>query len=188
MRFQELVTAPKTAVFCLYNRKKNKAFLTLGKDYLKRLTQIVTELKDGSFRIKEMNSDINDLEIIILETCNDDSAYQLFRMQMDYWYDYISNLGIGLYGRRHTFLKYRPRLNMGIDFSGRNVIFVELVNKRYEAEVVGVFDSLEEAENFKQHYFLDQKYVYPIYSTNNLSKEYFLEKQQQLDSLFRVRV
>lgn len=186
---KEMSNLSKCSIFVLYNRKKNKALMCLAKDQLKRLSQIISELKNRNFRIKEMYSDIEDLEIITLEDCQTDLVYEDFKLHMSYWYDYLERIGIDLYSNRHTYIEYKARCSEGINELGESVIQVELVTKRNKTTLVGVFRNTIEAEDFISQYYNNRvnPYNYPVYSCNEMTTRYFRYLERDILNMFKLR-
>jgi len=187
---KEISNLPKASVFGLYNRKKNKVFLCLGKDTTKRLCSLVTELKYNSHRISELCNDLDDLELIILETSTDpnlDNSYKRFKLHMNYWYDYIETSGITLYGTRYNYIEYKPRITYGLNYNGESVVMIDLVTRRNDSFTVGLFSNYFDAEEFKKQYFDNQKYVYPVFANNDLTKNYMEYKNGLIENVIRVR-
>lgn len=183
--------APKSAVFALYNPKKKKVFVTLARNYLKRISTLVTELNDGSFKDNEMCQDFQDLKLILLETSNHPNTaanQERFRLQMHYWQEYVEKLGLSHYGKRHIYVKYKPRITTGLNYEGDQVVFVTLVSKRNDKTTIGVFDNAFDAQEFKKEYLDTQSYIYPVYALNDLTRRYCMHEMLRLSSTFKIRI
>lgn len=180
---KDLLGLPEGCTFALYNPKKKKVQLFVCKNALIRIPQIINDLRNNEHSIRELCEDVRDLELIILETSND---YGMLRLHMQYWYDYVKNIGLETY-KRHTYLKYKSRVNVGYDYDGVQRVFVELVNRRNESFVVGVFEKMNEAKEFQKQYFDTQKYVFPVYANNSLTKNYSEHRDNEIQSVFKVR-
>ena len=181
---KELANLPESCIFSLFNRNKMKGQIFLCKNGLLRIPQIINDLRTNQHSIKELCQDISSLELIILETHPD---YELLRLHMQYWGDYLEESGITPY-KKHTYLRYKARISVGYDYDAKRRVFVEMVNRRNESFVVGVFHKMHEAKEFKHEYFDTQKYVYPVYASNNLTKNYSERRDEELESIFQVRV
>lgn len=181
---QEMKKLPKASIMALYNPKKGLVHLLLCRDGLKSVTRTLSEIREGTYRFKELIEDQDDLELIVLEELND---YSTLRLHMNYWFQYIKKLGLNLYTKKHNYLQYKARINVSLDLEGDNVVFVELVNRRNEAYVVGVFKNMADAKAFKSFYFDNQRYVYPVYSTNLETQKYIRKDSEQLNKIFKIR-
>lgn len=182
---KELLKLPNVGcIYALYNQKRKKTQLFLANsNALLSIPRTISNLRNNDHKSKELCSDINDLELIVLET-HEDTSY--LRLRMQYWYDYVEDLGLETYTKR-IYLQYKSRINVDFDYTGEKRVLVELVNKRNESFVVGVFDKMYEAKEFQEAYFGRSKYVYPIYANNVLTREYIQTRDKQLDRVFKVR-
>jgi len=180
---KQLRELPEGCTFALYNPIRKKSQLFICKNGLIRIPRIINDLRTNEHTNKELCRDLEDLELIILETSND---YSLLRLHVQYWYDYMKDIGLETYSK-HTYLKYKARVNVGYDFNGEQKVFVELVNRRNESFIVGVFDNMYDAKTFKVDYFDSMKYVYPVYANNESTKKYSERTNSELSSVFKVR-
>lgn len=185
---------PRSAVFALYNPKKKKVYVTLARNFIKRLAAVTNELRDGSFKLDEMCQDYDDLELIVLETSNSmDTAetQKVFKLHMFYWQNYVEKLGLTHYGKKYTYVRYKPRLTHGINYSGIPVVFVNLISTRNDSFIVGVFENYFDGKNFSDEYLSKQQndhgYIYPVYACNDTTKEFLKEDGKRLDNVFKVR-
>ena len=180
----ELHKLPEGCIFALFNPDRAKAQLFLCKNGLLRIQQIINDLRNNEHSCKELCNDLNNLQLTILETNNDQD---ILRLHMQYWFDYIESVGLTPY-KKHTYLKYKARITVGYDYDAKKRVFVELVNRRNESFVVGVFKKMYEAKEFKDQYFDTQKYVFPVYANNDLTKKFSEQRDNELEEVFRVRV
>ena len=180
----DLVELPDACIFVLYNQDKGKAHLALCKNGLLRIPRLINELRKNEHKIKELCEDLGELQLKVLETHED---YETLRLHMNFWYNYIEDLGLETYSKRRTYIKYKSRINIGYDYNGDRRVFVELVNRRNESFVVGVFEKMFEGRDFKKQYFDSKDYVYPVYANNELTKNYVERKSLELTSVFKVR-
>ena len=188
MKLSVLTTLPKTSVFALFNPKKNKVHLMYAKNTMVKLVKFLDELKYNKHRNKELCEDVDDLELIILETYSDDS---ICRMHMNYWYDYILNEeGLELYGNRRNYLQYKLRTSVSafeydyLNKSNVDRVYVEFINSRNEGFVVGVFDNVPEATQFSEFVSNNQEYLFTVYASNRLTRE-FLSKERSREKKLR---
>lgn len=186
MDFQKLVSQPRSAIFALYNRKENRVYLTLAKNYLKHIATIATDLQDGTFKHRKMQEEKDNLELIVLETLPP-YEYETLKMHMHYWYLHCKDLGMKFYTKKCHVI-YRANTSIGLDYDGNTVIFVNLVTRRNDKIVVGVFEKMHEAEKYIEDYLETSYIVYPVYATNELTKRYIEHERLRLDKLFQVRM
>jgi len=175
MNLTELANLPNCSVFALYNSKKNKVQLMYAKNTLTKLAKTIDELRNNTHSNKELCNDLDDLEFVLLETYPDELTC---RELMNYWFDYVVNEeGMELYSKRN-YLSYRPKVTVSVfsyDYLNPDRVdrvYVELVNTRGKGFVVGVFDNVPDAEEFKKIYLDSQKFVMPVYATNKLTKAF----------------
>ena len=180
MKIKDLSDLPKISVFALFNPKKNKVHLMYAKNTLIKLAKFIDELKYNKNRNKELCDDVEDLEVIILETYVDES---ICRMHMNYWYDYVTKVEqLELYSR-YNYLVYKPRITVSAyeyDYLNKNQVdrvYVEFINARNEGTVVGVFNNIIEAEEFKASCIDTQEHLFSVYACNELTKEYVQKKE-----------
>jgi len=171
MKLTDLAKLPYISVFCLYNPKKNKVYLAHTNNMLLRFAKLIDELRQHHHSNKELCEDIDDLELVILETYHD---IEHARLHMSYWKNYVTNVeGMELYNN-NNYLTYRTRIYEDV-YNER--IYVELVNARNQSFVIGVFDHMIEAKEFKAS--LDKsEFIYPYYATNELTKKYLQDDIQ----------
>ncbi len=189
MKVSTLTSLPKTSVFALFNPKKNKVHIMYAKNTPIKLIKFIDELKYNKHRNKELCEDVDDLELIILETYEDDF---ICRMHMNYWYDYVVNKeGLELYGNRHNYLQYKLRKSVSVynyDYLNKthvDRVFVEFVNGRNSSFVVGVFDNMSEADAFLETYDNVGDFKYPSYAFNKLTKEFLLKEYRKRQKKLR---
>jgi hypothetical protein len=180
---RDLLSLPEGCTFALFNQKRKKAQLFICKNGLIRIPQIINTLRNNEHSSKELCSDLQDLELVILETNNDIS---ILRLHMQYWKDYLKDLELETYNKINCLI-YKSRVTTGYDYTGELRILVELVNRRNESFVVGVFEKMYEAKEFQKKYFDTRNYVYPVYANNEHTREYVLTRDSQLESIFKVR-
>ena len=175
MKLSNLSNLPNNSVFALHNPKKNKVHLMYAKNTLVRLARFIDELRNRENSLTELCDDLDDLELVILETYSTESVCKLM---MNYWYDYVTEEeGMELYTKRN-YLSYKARieyLSFSYDYLNKNnvdLVYVQLVNSRGKGMIVGVFKSIPEAEEFKKNYLDIQRHITPVYATNDLTKNY----------------
>ena len=182
---------PKSCIFAFYNPTKKKVYLSYARNSIKRIASIMSDLRDGTFSNTEMCEDYLELELIVLETSSNKNSLDsqaVFRLHMDYWQNYVEKLGLSYYGKRSVYVQYKPRLTHGFDYEGKKVVFVNLVTKRNDSFIVGVFNKTPDAKEFVSTYLDSQgSYILPVYSYNDLTKGFMKFERSRLVSRMNVR-
>lgn len=192
---QTIRELPSASIFGIYNPKKKKVLVTFSLNTTKGVAAMMSDLKDGSYKDNEMCQDYDDLQLIVLETIehtsNSVDIKSIFRLHMFYWQNHIESIGLTHYGKRYNYINYKSRLSHGVNYSGKPVVYVNLVTNRNNSFVVGVFKNISDAKQFAKGYLDTQKeevgYIYPVYARNNLTKEFLIEERMQLKNVFNVR-
>ena len=143
-------------IFCLYNRKKNKGYISVCVNMGQKISELMKKLETNNFTNQELIDDRNDLELIVLETYRHVPArvgYKIGLREMQYWHNYVRKLGIELYDNKLHIVNYKARLNFAVDDKGKDLIIVEAITKRYNKQIVGVFKTIPEAEHFISLYY-----------------------------------
>ena len=165
-------------IFCFYNRKKNKAFITVSVNVGQKVSEVLKKLETDNFNCVELVADKDDLELIVLETyrhINSKVAYKILMKELAYWQDYVQKQGIDLYDHKFPTVTYKARLNFATDDKGKDLILVEATTKRYDKLLVGVFSSIPEAKDFiSKHY---NKRINKLVTAFNKQTKAFLATQ-----------
>lgn len=165
---REIIDLPDQCIYGLINNQDKKIFIGYTKDLVTALNRIGKDIKYSNHILK---NDINKLELIIIETINNED---LLRSRYQFWYNKYSNMG---------FLHYRKYKAMGfyklfIDVLMVNHIhvpkvYVKLRWGRSKELTVGIFDSVEECDAFINEFYPNKNNIASIiYSSNILTKEY----------------
>lgn len=165
-------------IFCLYNRKKNKAFVTVSVNMGFKVSEILKKLETDNFNCLELVADKDDLELIVLETykhVHQKVGYNCLIKELAYWQDYIQKQGIELYDHKFPTVTYKARLNFAVDDKGKDLILVEAITKRYNRTIVGVFNTIPEAKDFMAKHY--NKRVNKLVTAFNKQTKAFLATQ-----------
>lgn len=159
-------------VFALYNDKDKKVYIGTSNCCLLAISQLLKNFKDKVVPIRELYQDRKKLEVSILETIDDKIQRDV---RYNYWCDYYRNLGYSLY-REHKGTTYTVRLTIENIETEIYRVLVQLVNTRKDKIVVGVFSTVDEAQEFIKLNYEGKDYIVPVYSDNSLTKEYLNKK------------
>lgn len=156
----ELATVP---CICALENTKNKKVLLFASDnpllYVSNLINRLTTKKHGN---QELYKSRKKLKLRILETGVSDKWSVLF------WYNDYSRNGWSF------FSSYKPvSLNVHIKIDYRYGVLVELCNKGGKGFVVGVFNTMSEAEAWIDYSFPDLDYINPVFASNLETINYY---------------
>ena len=172
--FKILYKMPESGVIAFRNNEMKIIYITQSKNIKPLISKILVEIKNKIFKHRELVKSGENTEILFLQDCKDAETRKL---HIQYWIDYFENQGFTVLKDKSP-LEYRVRVRLG---SRYEQIFVELLNKRREIKVVGVFKSIIEAEDFVEKCYKINKYKLPVYSFNNLTKEYLKEQDKDIN-------
>jgi len=135
--FQSLLNLPKQAIFILINEKDKKVYISYSSKFHNKLGSIAEQIRDNTWRWKEMIKDKKKLELKILET-------NIERHFVNYYRNEYRNNGYTLYNETERIpLQYQFK----IQYSSRRVLVVA-VDKRWTRTILGRFETYEEARGF----------------------------------------
>lgn len=162
-------------IYALECPRTRSVYLGNSTDCLGSLSIAIRALNDKSWQSKPMIRDRRRLEFKLLEEIAD---YNNRNLRMNYWIKYYKDLGYQFY-RQPKALIYKPIITvnyMGIrkykwlSSSGYKAQVV-LRSRGNRSVIVGIFDSMEEAVQFKDQYYSGDIYSV-IYANNELTKNY----------------
>jgi hypothetical protein len=153
------------AVYCLISDELRSIYVTHG-NVLKGIIRLLDSFKDG--RNKDLERDLPKLELRIIKVCDNELQRKLVvSQQIDYW----RSLGYKVYRNRKP-LTLTCKTNYRI-WNGEYYFFVELISRRYNRTVVGVFETEVEALEFmSKEYPKGNAIVDVVYAGNELTAVY----------------
>ena len=168
---------PLQGIIALINDSDKKVYLTQGSNIPVLLGKIISEIKQGIHTHQELCDDYKKLKAMVIETQIDITHRYL---HMSYWYDYFEASGYKLYTKKnHLSYKVSKGLVNVSKNSSKLVVEVYLVNSRCEKTVVGVFETIQQADEFIETYYTqDNKYKLPILANNKLTMARYLSKNE----------
>lgn len=135
--FQSFLNLPKQAMFVLINEKDKKVYISFSTRFHTKLGSIVTQMRDGTWRWKDMIKDKKKLEVKILET-------RVEKHFVNYYRTEYRNKGYTLYNETERIpLQYEFKIN----YTSRRVLVVA-VDRNYKKTILGRFETYEEARGF----------------------------------------
>lgn len=158
-----------SGVWALVNLVDNKIYINYSNNILASLSRNISEILDNSHSCRPIISDYAKLELVILET---HVPHNQLKVKSGYYMDSYKNNGWSLYNTNPP-VKYTVKTLIAKDCKAH----VVLVNKRNDKLVVGVFDSIYEADEFSSSVYPNNTVTTILYSQNSLTKE-FLRKNK----------
>lgn len=108
--------------------------------------------------------------VVFYDTIQDDKYKRIFSQ---YCVDMYSKLGYKILGSGREYINYKVK----VWYSGSlQEVYVMLVNKRKDKEIVGVFKSVDEANSFVEQYYRGEL-VQPVYAVNRETVGYINRKR-----------
>lgn len=151
-----LTSIPNNSIIGLINDSEKKLYILQGSRNRMLLMENITQIEIGDHTY--LDSLVN-YRIIVIETCYDRVSRLL---HTEYWYNHYEELGYSLVNRR-CLLKYKYRIVL----NKLGQVIVSVVNKRNDQTIVGVFNKLQDAEEFVEY----SKGQF-VYANNQLTRDY----------------
>jgi hypothetical protein len=125
-----------------------------------------------------MIKDAPKLEFNRLEDINIHDSLLDIHLKLDYHVKEYKQLGYSLYNTKHRFQKLKVKITVERDYRCKKpynndlLVYVKLVSCLRKKIVVGMFNTMLEAQEFVSSTFDGMDIVKPVYSVNELTKEY----------------
>ena len=161
---QTLIEMNKPGVWAFVNDTDRIIYLSYSKNIQSTISRNIKEVMDNSHSCKRLIKDKSKLNLVVLE-------YNCEKAKLNYWLDHYRNDGYSLYRNRNGEVTYRLQVKIVAEY----LIHVILRNLHGNSVVVGVFDSMEEANTFIQTHYPDKIYNI-VYSDNKLTQHYLKRK------------
>lgn len=163
MDFQELANLPSKCIYGLFNDLDKKVYIGHTNNLLRSLYSNIESLKYS-------NIDFNKLDFRIIETIVDSAR---LRIRYQYWVSDYSNRGWTMY-RNYKAISYRVKVEVLNDVTKVNgkkyYFYVKLVSRGYKELIVGVFDAIDECNEFVSLNYSNICDI--VYSDNELTNLY----------------
>lgn len=163
-KLQELCIA---GVFCIVHKRNKHVYIAYSSNILVAISRHLELLSKGNHPNKKLQRQFKSCEWMILETNVKDNEKML---RQQYWMDKYKQDGYNIYNNRNSVI-YKVRTNVTGDLNTPYKVSVELVNRRNDKIVVGLFDSLLDANDFIETYYRG-----PIYSIT-YAKNFFSDSE-----------
>lgn len=163
-----LVDLCSPGLYVILNEEDRKVWVGQTHSFLEAFSRMLSGLRDGTYPSKPLRLAYNNrkIRIEIIETCTDKTERLL---KLGVLCEEYKSRGYELYNKRDG-LKYTPKLRI-VQEDYKFYAQVVLKNRNHGTLVVGVFEEVEEAEQFMKTYY-SGKIVRPVYSTNDLTRSY----------------
>jgi hypothetical protein len=134
----------RSGLFIIYNPNEKRVYINYSQNVLSFISNIMKQLKEGSWQFKTMIEDSSKLRIEVLEGGVD---IETSKEHLLYWFERFSREGWEIYNSGASSPKIKRTRVVIVDLFEK-VIEVRLYNRRNEFDTVGVFNSIPEAEEF----------------------------------------
>ena len=168
LEYRTLVNLSTPGIWAFINERDRVVYLSQSNNILSSVSRNIDSLLDKSHFCRRMVKDRNNLTLVILEYIEIETDRKL---RLNYWIDHYRNKGYNLYRKHNGESVYQPKILITKDYQ----IHVVLVNKRNDKLVVGVFNKMDEANQFMTSHYSNTFYTI-TYSDNILTKEYYKRK------------
>lgn len=151
---------PTSSIIALEQRSTSKVYLTIAHNTIASITRIRQFIKSNKIETSDISINIhesvNNRNILLLHLAYYEQYYLYSNIIVDNRNSPITRLN-GLY--------YKVRVDVDPDYKA----VVTIANRRKERVIVGVFDSIAEAEQFRDLYYTE-KVVFPVIARNELTR------------------
>lgn len=169
MNIKNLIDYSKPGIWGFFNEKDKRFFISYSNNILSSVSRNITQIQDKSHSCRKLIRDLPHLNLVLFVDDALDTKSRKIRT-MELINAFISK-GYTPYINR-TLVSYKLRMVITNEYN----IHVLLINKRNDKIIVGVFDSINEANSFINSNYPNNKITKIIYSENSLSKEFFKRK------------
>ena len=137
-------------ILALENTKNKRVLLIRSRDALASLARVIKLIKSRNKKYRLLRKDYRKIDIRVLETSSDRLRYQ-------YWVDQYRSMGSSFY-REYKAVQYTPKIIPNEEY----LLEVYLVSKGQSVVLVGVFDSLDKAQEFINRSYPEGQPIYSI--------------------------
>jgi hypothetical protein len=174
MKIKDLLNYSKPGIWGFFNEKDKRFFISHSNNILAAVSRNISQIQDKSHSCRKLIRDLPNLNFVMLVQDTDESmspknrkirAQELTQAFIAKGYTSYSNKLV---------VAYKIRTVITTDY----LIQVQLVNKRNDKIVVGVFDKLDLAESFISTNYPNNTVSKVIYSDNNLTTLFYKETKE----------
>lgn len=158
---------PTSSIIALEQRSNKKVYLTIAHNTIASITRIKEFIKSNKI-------ETSDITINIHESINNRNILLLHLAYYEQLYLSRSNIIVDNRNSSITRLNglyYKVRVDIDPDYKA----VVTIANRRKERVIVGVFDTVAEAEEFRDLYYTE-KVVFPVIANNRLTRALYERK------------
>lgn len=163
----QLLTLPKTAVFALVNDFHKRVYVSYSTKFKTRLMTIIEQIGNKRWKHRGMINELKHIRLVILEKNLPDHELKIFTK---YHRDNYRNQEYRFYNKEKIPLQY----SFAIRLTPEGRITVVAFNSRKEPTILGLFDSVEESQEFLLT--IKDRNLNPsqnlVYARNSLTKKY----------------
>jgi len=168
-----LLNLPECAVFALVNEHDKMVYLGYSTSVLSKLDEVLGFIRRGERFGSQMRVDSGKLEFKIVETVN---CRNKLKIRYSYHYDQFVKNGYKFYNEIVP-VRYKAKqlIRRMSDHNEVPRVCLYLVSKGNRKILVGVFETVAEANKFQQIHYQSEFAYDIIYSRNELSMRYINE-------------
>lgn len=170
---QDLLNLPRQGIYCLVNHATKRFLVCQTPNSIMGVARILNQIQTGSYPIKDLCNEKYNLSINWLET-NKNSLYRNFHVE--YWVKHFESLGYINY-RTRPYKRFKAKIDYILTSQDNSPVPLGVCIKLYTHSkihgIMGIWQTVEEAEAFLKYYYTDQDLIMPAYATNKESIEYF---------------
>lgn len=163
--FHNMYNLPKSGIFVFVNEKKRCVYISYSKNLVLTLSRNIYEMQNKVHLYRPLNYNIKKWKFSIIETIVDDSLLDIHCKLNFYINEYRNN---GYEVKHHNVMILKFKVDIGEDYK----VYCKLKARNGTEYVVGVFDNLQDSEEF-QSLYRNMKVITPVYSNNDLTREFF---------------
>jgi hypothetical protein len=167
--YPTLTNLSKPGIWAIVNERDRIVYLSQSNNVLSAVSRNISSIHDKSHSTRRLIRDKSLLSFVFLEEVATETDRKL---RLNYWIDNYRNRGYTFYRKKNGECLYTPKVFITTDFK----VHVTLVNKRNDKLVVGVFNTIQEANQFVESNYPNTFYSI-TYSNNTLTKEYYKSKK-----------
>ena len=145
-------------ILALDNSRNKRVLLIRSRDALASLARVMKMIKSRNKKYRLLARDYKKIEVRVLETSSDRLRYQ-------YWVDQYRSMGYSFY-REYKAIQYTPKIVPNEEY----LLEVYLVSNGYSEVLVGVFDSLDKAQEFIARTYPEGVPIYEIIKDSSVGK------------------
>lgn len=165
IKLKDLTELNTPGVYALINNKDKRIFITQSNNILSSVSRNIAQIRDKSHSCRPLLRNLPNLELLVLEH---ESSPKNRKIRLSYWMTIYKTKGYELYNPS-TPVSYKVQARITSDY----FVHVLLINKRNDKLVVGVFNTMSEAESFISQNYPNQSINNVIYSSNDLTKSFY---------------